>query len=144
MTSQKQLFSNLLNNLLHKINCFIEVIFILQLTKKCSKSNFQAQKYRFLKNVARFVRKYFMSPFQTCWDTLQILPRGRRMTPALFHRCSARLFFKTVQKSDERNFALLTLKRRPRSSYKEKKFITEGRCPVCIVSDRFWGGKNFL
>ena len=27
---------------------------------------------------------------------------------------------------------------------KKKKFITEGRCPVCIVSDRFWGGKNFL
>ena len=49
MASLKQLFSNLLNKLLHKINCFKEAIFILELAKKCSKSNFLAQKYTFLK-----------------------------------------------------------------------------------------------
>ena len=35
-----QLFFNLLNKLLHKINCFKEAIFILELAKICSKSNF--------------------------------------------------------------------------------------------------------
>ena len=40
MASLKQFFSNLLNKLLHKINCFKEAIFILELAKKCSKSNF--------------------------------------------------------------------------------------------------------
>ena len=37
MASLKQLFSTLLNKLLHKITCFIEAIFILALPKKCSK-----------------------------------------------------------------------------------------------------------
>ena len=59
MASFKQLFSNLLNKLLHKINCFIEAIFIWQLTKKMLKKQFLGAKIHFFVNVIRFVRKHF-------------------------------------------------------------------------------------
>ena len=51
MASMKQFI--LCSNLFSKLekSCFKEAIFILQLAHKCSKNNFKAQKYIFLKNV---------------------------------------------------------------------------------------------
>ena len=45
MASLMQLFSNLLNKLLHKINCFKEAIFILELAKKNAQKAIFSLKY---------------------------------------------------------------------------------------------------
>ena len=75
--SLKQLFSNLLNKLLYKQNCFKEGISFWKLTKKCSKRNFNVQQYIYSKTYFNSLENFSelqnidFSICQTCQDTFQ-------------------------------------------------------------------------